>query len=119
MSIETEFDFSEIIEIGSRQNNAQPFGRTVTDRGFGPIPASSFDKEETEYSDDTDREDNDFEWGSNEQPASESLLPYDYEMDTVDALNLDEQIASYAADFWEFVSIIGDTILFKRPKGMI
>ncbi|MDV0444907.1 hypothetical protein MmiAt1_04530 [Methanimicrococcus sp. At1] len=46
----------------------------------------------------------------------DSLLPYDYETDVVDALNLDEQIAAYAANSWEFVSMAGNIILFQRPK---
>ncbi|WNY23440.1 hypothetical protein MmiHf6_07470 [Methanimicrococcus hongohii] len=46
----------------------------------------------------------------------DSLLPYDYETDIVDALNLDEQIAMYAANSWEFVSINDNIILFQRPK---
>ncbi|MCL2550277.1 MAG: hypothetical protein FWE78_05060 [Methanimicrococcus sp.] len=45
-----------------------------------------------------------------------SPLQYDYEMDVADAQNLDEQIKSYVADLWELVSIIGDRILFRRPK---
>ncbi|MBZ3935161.1 hypothetical protein [Methanimicrococcus blatticola] len=46
----------------------------------------------------------------------DSLLPYDYETDFVDTLNLDEQIAMYAADSWEFVAITDNIILFQRPK---
>jgi len=46
----------------------------------------------------------------------ESLIPYEFEMDTIDVFNPDAQIKAYAADFWELVSIIGDKILFKRPK---
>lgn len=46
----------------------------------------------------------------------DSLLPYDYETDFVDALNLDEQIAMYAADSWEFVAVTDNIILFQRPK---
>ncbi|MDY0266241.1 MAG: hypothetical protein RBQ94_01115 [Methanimicrococcus sp.] len=48
--------------------------------------------------------------------AYDSLLPYDYETDVVDALNLDEQIANYAADSWEFVSVTESIILFQKPK---
>lgn len=46
----------------------------------------------------------------------DSLLPYDYETDFVDTLNLDEQIAAYAADSWEFVAVTDNIILFQRPK---
>jgi hypothetical protein len=46
----------------------------------------------------------------------DSLLPYDYETDFVDALNPDEQIAMYAADSWEFVTIADNIILFRKPK---
>lgn len=46
----------------------------------------------------------------------DSLLPYDYETDIADVLNLDEQIAMYAANAWEFVSINDNTILFQKPK---
>lgn len=46
----------------------------------------------------------------------DSLLPYDYETDVVDVLNLDEQIAAYAAESWEFVSITDNIILFQKPK---
>ncbi len=46
----------------------------------------------------------------------DSLLPYDYETDFVDTLNLDEQIAMYAADSWEFVAVTDNIILFQRPK---
>ena len=47
---------------------------------------------------------------------NEGLIPYEFEMDTIDVLNPDAQIKSYAANFWELASIIGDQILFKRPK---
>lgn len=46
----------------------------------------------------------------------DSLLPYDYEAAVADFLNLDEQIAMYAADSWEFVSMTDNHILFQRPK---
>ncbi|WNY28099.1 hypothetical protein MmiEs2_02810 [Methanimicrococcus stummii] len=46
----------------------------------------------------------------------DSLLPYDYETDVVDVLNLDEQIAAYAANSWEFVSVTDNIILFQRPR---
>ena len=72
---------------------------------------------------DPDYDDEEFrEFGFKENTGNlhtyDSLLPYDFETDTVDKLNLDKQIESYAANFWEFVSIVGDTILFKRPRSV-
>jgi hypothetical protein len=51
--------------------------------------------------------------------SADGVLSYDYEMDTVDTLNLVDQINAYASDLWEFVSIIGDCIVFKRPKDCL
>lgn len=56
------------------------------------------------------------EGGFEDFSGYDSLLPYDYETDFVDTLNLDEQIAMYAADSWEFVSVTDNIILFRKPK---
>ena len=69
---------------------------------------------ETELLKDIDLEDN-FE-NVSFRSENESILPYEFEMDTIDVFNPDAQIKAYAADFWELVSIIGDKILFKRPR---
>ncbi|MDV0447760.1 hypothetical protein MsAg5_16740 [Methanosarcinaceae archaeon Ag5] len=45
----------------------------------------------------------------------ESLLDFEYEMDAVDELNIVDQIESYAAQGWQFASICGEFIIFKRP----
>ena len=82
-----------------------------------------FDSEMTELLKDIDLED-DFEnrFDGNHfktnafDSEKESLIPYEFEMDTIDVFNPDAQIKAYAADFWELVSILGDKILFKRPK---
>ncbi|WNY26539.1 hypothetical protein [Methanolapillus ohkumae] len=45
----------------------------------------------------------------------ESLLDYEYEMDVVDELDLVSQINTYAAQGWQFASVCGEFIIFKRP----
>jgi hypothetical protein len=93
----------------------------------GKVSSSVFDVDGEEtgfldqpYSYDSDLSEDDFEnlteCDSLAEISAVGVLSYDYEMDTVDTLNLADQINSYASDFWEFVSIIGDSILFKRPK---
>ena len=123
MSVESDSKFFEI-------------GRLLDDRFGGQIPAFVFDVDEANdcfleqpYSygsdlskDDFERDDFDFEDLAAHGPSTEvsavGVLSYDYEMDTVDTLHLADQINAYASDFWEFDSVVGDMIVFKRPKSM-
>ncbi|MDL2261264.1 hypothetical protein LJC08_03425 [Methanimicrococcus sp. OttesenSCG-928-J09] len=66
-----------------------------------------------EFQKDPDYDDDGFEGFD---AGYDSLLPYDYETEVVDALNLNAQIAAYAAESWEFVSITDNIILFQKPK---
>ena len=128
-------EYYEIIKAGngfSAQKAASlsrgtPF---VSDRGVSYITSEWTENEDSEpfylekprsellqFHKDPDYDDEEFkEFEFKENSDYDSLLPYDFETDTVDKLNLDKQIESYAANLWEFVSIVGDTILFKRPR---
>ena len=145
MSIEIESEFSAVKVKGEKYLqtvfSAQPaevvkiasYDSTyaVCDRGISSIRAEWSDSEESygvihafppfkesneligfckdpDYEDDGHRFENSGKY--------DSLLPYDYEAAVADFLNLDEQIAMYAADSWEFVSMTDNHILFQRPK---
>jgi hypothetical protein len=142
MSIESESEFFNAFKIGGvyRQSHLnygisdaeiQTEGLEYSDWNsfdhedlfdFGPLYS---DSEIIESLKDIDLDD-DFENGFDRcqfrtnasAPENESWISYEFEMDTIDTFNPDAQIKSYAADFWELVSIIGDKILFKRPKSI-
>jgi hypothetical protein len=140
MSIESESEFFNAFKIGGiyRRNylnysisdaEIQTEGLEYSDWNgcdyedlFDDSPYS--DSEMAESLKDVDFKDIDFEDDFEKSPfeinafdsENESLIPYEFEMDTIDVFNPDAQIKSYAADFWELVSITGDKILFKRPK---
>ena len=140
MSIESD---SEFFEIGRFSCKYRPsFGEGVSSSVFDvddekagvsgqPDSCSGLSEDEGEFEelkDDFDSDWNDFDSDLDldfedlaEPPSAAEfsdigVLSYDYEMDTVDTLNLVDQINAYTSDFWEFVSIAGDFILFKRPK---
>ena len=136
MSSEIGSEYYEIIKIGRKCHSSC---QTVLDRGISYINSEWTDSDDSEMflaskpknellqfhkdPDYDDEEFKDFNYGSavvEELKDSEfdSLLPYDFETDIVDKLNLDKQIESYAANLWEFVSIVGDTILFKKPRSI-
>jgi len=136
MSIESESEFFNAFKIGGayRRNHLnygindaaiQTEGLEYSDwNGCEYDDSFEFDSlysdgEPSELSKDIDLED-DFEGNrfvtTSFDSAKESLIPYEFEMDTIDVFNPDAQIKAYAADFWELVSIIGDKILFKRQK---
>ncbi|MDR0767954.1 MAG: hypothetical protein LBE57_05905 [Methanosarcinales archaeon] len=144
MSIEIESDFSVIkikgekylqtvlLEQSAGAVEAAFCGGAVYDKGISYIRSewSDSDFEDIEIIrefhrvKDTDeligfRRDPDYEddnCGFENSDRYDSLLPYDYETDIADVLNLDEQIAHYAANSWEFVSMTDNIILFQRPK---
>lgn len=134
MSIESDSEFFEVFKIGGvyhrkydgLSDEADAFYNgteyadwkgTGDDSEFG-LSANEEDGELIRFAKDFDFADDDFCTGtvSERDGEGESLLPYDYEMDIADPLHLDEQIRAYADDLWEFVSVVGETILFKRPK---
>jgi hypothetical protein len=144
MSIESESEFFEIFEINRFRKYGTSFGEGVSSSAFGidddeadvlgqPDSCNSLSEDESDFyfesligtdmDFDVDSDvdfDVDFENLTGNDSVAGSfpvgVLSYDYEMDTVDTLNLVDQINAYTSDFWEFVSIIGDLILFKRPK---
>jgi len=139
MSIESDSEFFEVFKIGGayHRKHYSLYNETGTFYGdMGYAGRESFtddfdfdnrafcdtakieDCELIEFVGDVDFDDNNFSFDST-RPEKDigSSLSYDYEMDVADAQNLDEQIKSYVADLWEFVSIIGDRILFRRLKG--
>ena len=134
MSIESDSGFFEVFKIGGVYHRKHYSLYSETDffcggmeyAGWGSfIDDCDFDDaakitgdELLEFVGDVDFDDNDFT-DSTKRPETGigSSLQYDYEMDVTDVQNLDEQIKSYVANLWELVSIIGDRILFRRPKG--
>ena len=136
MSIESDSEFFEVFKIGGvyHKKHYSLYNETGTfsggleyagrerfeDRDFDEA-AKIGDDELIEFVGDADADfdDNDFSSDLTKRYETDigSPLQYDYEMDVVDVFNLDEQIKSYVADLWELVSIIGDKILFRRPKG--
>jgi len=128
-------EYYEIIKAGSGFSAKKATSITrrtpfVSDRGVSYITSEWTESDDSEpfylekpknellqFHKDPDYDDEEFkEFEFKENSDYDSLLPYDFETDTVDKLNLDKQIESYAANLWEFVSIVGDTILFKRPR---
>ncbi|MCL2141688.1 MAG: hypothetical protein FWH46_02250 [Methanimicrococcus sp.] len=125
MSIESDSEFFEIGEFSDKYKNffGERVPSSVFDNDFDDDRAGDYqpyfygsDLPEDDFDFEDKDENEDFAANPFKETSAVGILSYDYEMDTVDTLNLVDQINAYASDFWECIAVVGDSILFKKPK---